>query len=272
MSLNHTHSKPGEQVATMGLLFQREDISWGLRGDPFLWEEMARMLTEEPLPSNLTLLMALINRSFEQLVGVSLNSPRKSVYVPRYDHGGVSGGHVCLKFWNTEIVPEIQRKYLTYVTSFSTTFVNPSKQLTTEFSMKGPRYIDKPCRYEFYPEGCRFGTSCRFRHSGTIRRDHSKFPTAGRNTLAASPNEDTSFLHGDATRDLLAKASNSSFTLDNPKSSVGSSPNSIFSRLPQYHSNMAASTFPVYSSNEAFCPQFARGNCLLGNNCRFKHL
>jgi hypothetical protein len=245
----------------MRLLFERDDLSWGLRGDPFLWEEMAQMLTEEPLPANLTQLITLIERSFEQLVGDSLHSPKQSIYVLRYDHGGVSGGYVCLKFWNSEIIPEIQLKYLEYRTA-----VKPSAQLPTGFVMKGPRFIDKPCRYEFYPGGCRFGASCRFRHSDAIRVVPFHI---GRSIMSKPPSGDASFQHN--SRDLLKTASTSSYELVNANSSVGSSLNTIFSRAPQqYNSSVTPLTYPVIE--DALSSQYARGNSHLGNHGQFKHL
>lgn len=164
------------QYKSVGSLFQPWSKPWGLRGDPFLWEELSQVLAKEPLPASLTQLVALIEKSFEQLVGCSLSTHHNSVYVERYDRGGISGGHICFAFWKGEAIPEIQRNYLALMQP-SNNQLNSSGPSNNSFaSSKGPKFIDKPCRYELYPEGCRFGNSCRFRHSLPPRTIESAIP------------------------------------------------------------------------------------------------
>jgi hypothetical protein len=37
-------------TTTLGWLFQERPFTWGLRGDPHVWDEMERVLGEHPLP------------------------------------------------------------------------------------------------------------------------------------------------------------------------------------------------------------------------------
>lgn len=138
---------------TVGCLFQPWGKKWGLRGDPFLWDEMSTYFSKEPLPISASQLMALIEKSFAQLVGCPISHPLPSIYVERFDHGGLSGGHICCEFWREEVLPELHSRYLAL------------KYMDT---MRSPRMIDKPCRYESYPGGCRFGATCRFHHSKPV--------------------------------------------------------------------------------------------------------
>lgn len=137
----------------VGTLFKEWGDKWGLRGDPFLFEEMSHFLNKEPLPASASQLMALIEKAFYQLVGSQLHDPSPSLYVERYNHGGLSGGHVCGEFWREKVLPELHRRYL------AVKYAN---------SMKSPRMNDKPCRYENFPGGCRYGASCRFHHAKPV--------------------------------------------------------------------------------------------------------
>lgn len=244
----------------IGSLFQHWDKSWGLRGDPYLWDELRQLLLKEPLPASLTQLVALIEKSFEQLVGAPLSAPVDSIYVDRYNQGGISGGHVCLPFWRNEAIPEIQRKYLS--------IYKPATPLSSgrTFLSKGPRFIDKPCRYEYYPEGCRFGETCRFRHSHPPRQELSNPPPS------------TSRPHYiDNLHPLHQSLSQGGYPLDEPlKPSVSldlspyQADQSLMYRTP--HSPMSVSAMSSIPPHSIPCPHYVRGKCVYGDQCRYKHI
>lgn len=205
---------------TVGCLFQPWENKWGLRGDPFLWEEMTLYLSKEPLPASVSQLMALIEKSFAQLVGSSLTETSPSVYVERFDHGGLSGGHICYEFWKDEVLPELHRRYLA---------------LKYVDSMRSPRMIDKPCRYESYPGGCRFGATCRFHHSKPIAHttkpiiSHGHFGHAHHQTS----NKRLSPPLNGMIHNTLSTSSDSGHFLTNQESSqsVSVSPKSVFEMM-----------------------------------------
>lgn len=153
--MNSVESYQGNFATTksVGNLFAQWEDSWGLRGDPYLWEELSAFLSKEPLPASVSQLMALIEKAFSQLVGVSLSEGPSTAYVARYDHGGLSGGYVSCEFWRTKVLAELHRRYLS---------------IKYTETAKSPRMIDKACRYEQYPGGCRFGATCRFHHSKPV--------------------------------------------------------------------------------------------------------
>ena len=93
-------------------LFKPAPIQWGFRGDPYLWEEMASVLADAPLPPAETQLIELLEETFARLVGAPLDSPASSVFVDRYSHGGMSSGRVSLAFWRETGVPLLRSRYV----------------------------------------------------------------------------------------------------------------------------------------------------------------
>jgi len=81
------------------LMRERPD-SWGLRGDPHLWDEMERTLEAVPLPEDRSALERLLQRCFEKHAGISLAFEGEH-FVPRFDTGGMSSGQVLPAFWQT---------------------------------------------------------------------------------------------------------------------------------------------------------------------------
>ena len=93
-------------------LFKPEPAQWGLRGDPYLWEVMASVLSDVPLPPTEAQFDALIEETFSRLVGSSLDASASSVYVERFTHGGMSSGHVSLVFWQETGFPLLRSRYV----------------------------------------------------------------------------------------------------------------------------------------------------------------
>ena len=57
------------RYSSWSTLFKPQPDQWGLRGDPFLWRAMERVLSKIPLPPTEDQLIALIEASFEKLTG-----------------------------------------------------------------------------------------------------------------------------------------------------------------------------------------------------------
>lgn len=93
-------------IGDMAGLFQDEPPTWGGRGDPYLWQEVASTLAGVPLPATAAQCEALLADSFVRLVGTALDDASvESVFVPRLSHGGMSSGYVSLVFWRKTAVP-----------------------------------------------------------------------------------------------------------------------------------------------------------------------
>ncbi|TLP78497.1 hypothetical protein FEA48_04655 [Pseudomonas nitroreducens] len=93
-------------------LFREEPIQWGLRGDPYLWREMAELLVDTPWPAGDVELTQRLTALFEQLAGISLDDP-KPVHLPRHAHGGMSSGMVSSEFWRERAIPLLVERYRT---------------------------------------------------------------------------------------------------------------------------------------------------------------
>lgn len=91
-------------------LFEEEPDQWGLRGDPYLWREMATSLSDSEWPETEAGLIELLERTFIVLTGSEL-ARQGSVFVERYAHGGMSSGQVSMEFWREKALPLLRSRY-----------------------------------------------------------------------------------------------------------------------------------------------------------------
>lgn len=91
-------------------LFEEKPWQWGLRGDPFLWQEMIETIGHLPLPASESDFQQLLTNTFESLAGVSILGPQ-FIYVERYAHGGMSSGQVSVEFWRHTAFPLLKTRY-----------------------------------------------------------------------------------------------------------------------------------------------------------------
>jgi hypothetical protein len=98
---------PGAAMRSWAEAFGDEPWQWGLRGDPYVWREMARRLTGSPAPSDAEDARARLLRCFADVVGVELSDPDlpEAVHRPELAHGGMSSGQVHLHGWRDRLVP-----------------------------------------------------------------------------------------------------------------------------------------------------------------------
>lgn len=85
-------------------MFNIQPPNWGLRGDPWLWQDMKQAFAETPFPHSSRELVADIRRIFKEKTGVELDEKARP-YVEAYDHGGASAGKVSGKWWLTTAMP-----------------------------------------------------------------------------------------------------------------------------------------------------------------------
>jgi hypothetical protein len=104
-----------ESRSPVSSLFEPLPDSWGLRGDPFLWRAMIRLLRKTPLPKTEEELVSLIETSFERLTGNRLPkdciSEPEFIFVERFAHGGMSSGHLSFDFWRQSAIPLLCSRY-----------------------------------------------------------------------------------------------------------------------------------------------------------------
>lgn len=100
-------------TTTLSDLFQPAPIQWGLRGDPYLWQEMSEVLATQPLPPSEAQLAEILEATFERLVGLPTSAQESSVFIERHAHGGMSSGHISLVFWRETALPLFLARYRT---------------------------------------------------------------------------------------------------------------------------------------------------------------
>lgn len=105
---------------TVGALFEREPVQFGLRGDAYLWRALRARFAETPLPGDWFTLRTLIIDAIERVVGtgvtgrgsVSWDDGTATVHVPEFDPGhGMSAGAVHVPWWVHTGVPVLLDRY-----------------------------------------------------------------------------------------------------------------------------------------------------------------
>ena len=102
-----------QKQKTLSLIFQKEPSRWGLRGDPYLWKEMKDLLENRTYPDTEAEFLALLEQTYEQLTGSSIKDQLSmiSVFIERYEHGGMSSGRVSPQFWIETGIPLLRARY-----------------------------------------------------------------------------------------------------------------------------------------------------------------
>jgi hypothetical protein len=99
-----------QEHKTIAQLFQPPPAQWGLRGDPYLWDEMRDTLQAHAYPWTEEQFRVLLEQTYQQLVGVPITN-RNPIFVERYAHGGMSSGSVSPQFWAEQAFPLLQERY-----------------------------------------------------------------------------------------------------------------------------------------------------------------
>ena len=91
-------------------LFKSEPTPWGLRGDPYLWEAMARWFDGKAWPDSAEIFHADLKTAFSELTGHSIES-EAHVLVEQFKHRGMSSGMVSPEFWRERGFPILLKSY-----------------------------------------------------------------------------------------------------------------------------------------------------------------
>lgn len=126
----------------LSLIFERKPPHWGLRGDPYLWEELRKRSVGGSLDIDERGVAYLVCDTYKELTGEELTLDSQ-VYVPSLAHGGMSSGGVCGEFWISlgipTLVENLRRVKAGYPvvtlcgsTRFKNEFMEVQKRLTLE--------------------------------------------------------------------------------------------------------------------------------------------
>lgn len=106
------------KLKTIGSLFKPEPQAWGLRGDPILWKDLARVFRAVPLPDSSHVLKSMLKAAFYSLTAHTINSS-KSFIVERYARNGMSSGHISPEFWREKGINILLSRYVSIQNSNS---------------------------------------------------------------------------------------------------------------------------------------------------------
>ena len=91
-------------VVSVAKIFEGRPNQWGLRGDPFLWNDLETHFLSFNIPYSEVDFCKEMNRVFEKLIGSSLDS-KEVIHIPKYSHGGMSSGMIDPEFWVNVGIP-----------------------------------------------------------------------------------------------------------------------------------------------------------------------
>ena len=98
-------------IHSISELFEPAPERWGLRGDPYLWEELKKHFKGKALPSSADDLQAELHKAVAALVGVNLHTD-ESTFIERFSHGGMSSGSISHGFWLEFAFPMLLNRFL----------------------------------------------------------------------------------------------------------------------------------------------------------------
>ena len=91
-------------------LFSPEPDQWGLRGDPYLWREMAEHFEDVEAPGSASELSAMLESMFLKLTGFPISYPH-DFRIDRHAHGGMSSGGIATEFWREAALPLLLSRF-----------------------------------------------------------------------------------------------------------------------------------------------------------------
>ena len=92
-------------------IFKEKPIQWGLRGDPFLWDDFEKNLSTVNIPETEGEFSEIIDHLFYKLTGSPITI-EENIFVERYSKGGMSTGMISIQFWVETAIPLLKHRYL----------------------------------------------------------------------------------------------------------------------------------------------------------------
>ena len=93
-----------DRIIDLTIIFTEKPSQWGLRGDPFLWDAIKDWMMKKVFPASRNELESLLKEAFEEITAASLDSTQ-TIYIERFDKGGMSGGQISADFWKERGIP-----------------------------------------------------------------------------------------------------------------------------------------------------------------------
>lgn len=97
-------------MTTIGKLMKEDPLHWGLRGDPYLWQQLKTELKIYKLPRTRSELALTLEQIFGKVTERSLALESEFV-MPEHAHGGMSSGMISCRFWRETAFPLILNRF-----------------------------------------------------------------------------------------------------------------------------------------------------------------
>lgn len=96
--------------APFAVLMMVPPDSWGLRGDPLLWDEMRVKLAPRPIPETAPALAYTVADAFHAITGKPIHGTPEPFNVERFAREGQSSGFVDPEWWRTTALPLFEER------------------------------------------------------------------------------------------------------------------------------------------------------------------
>ena len=84
-------------------IFDERPVQWGFRGDPYLWDEMAKSFSTIDITCSKSQFTVLFKEFFLELTNHAFEGDY--IFVEDFAHGGMSSGMVSIEFWKEKGLP-----------------------------------------------------------------------------------------------------------------------------------------------------------------------
>ncbi len=89
---------------SVSIIFNDRPKQWGLRGDPYLWDELKQSFKTVPLPCFEIMFMQYFAEFFQEITNHTYTN-ESNLFVEEFSHGGMSSGVISMKFWQEIALP-----------------------------------------------------------------------------------------------------------------------------------------------------------------------
>ena len=96
--------KEMESEKDLSLIFERRPWQWGLRGDPYMWDDLQGKCVGKSTDIDEYDMAHMVFDFFKATTGESLSLDSRP-YVEKYAHGGMSSGGLSGEFWISKGIP-----------------------------------------------------------------------------------------------------------------------------------------------------------------------
>jgi len=94
-------------------VFYDKPTTWGLRGDPYVWQALLGLMESKPMPEDSSVAVSQLQLGFEAITGWRLDAkdrPSQIMTEFEFEHGGMSNGQCSLDVWQTRLMPLLVRR------------------------------------------------------------------------------------------------------------------------------------------------------------------